>query len=803
MKRSLKTKLIAGIAAASMLMPLAACSKKDGPLGTATQVAENAPWYESEKIVLESGLDVSTYDYVYSQYIGEYNGGYVMAHYGYRNYAAEGVSNSEELLCCYDGEGKLINSVNINDLLKSEGFSADNTSLDDIVCRDGKVSATLGSFDEKTEEVTMYDASLDLESGKIISLTERAGEDKATEGLSYEGSTEVAGYTIKKYWKSGEDDGSVASYVLTVTSPDGTEGTIDLTKLLPNEEIYDMPMLLDIGDDKAIFPVASSNSFKITYKVIDLKALTVAKYDKDMSWLNLMDLYSLTEVPGSGYITKDSDCIKMADFKKGEMKEIVNFNDTNVNRSDIENLQVVSVDDKSVILAGNSSNRLVSGDAVIIKLTKADKNPNVGKTIIRLAVVNGSDYAVSEAVCKFNAENKDYVIQYDNSYTLMNNIDLASLTMDDQDELQSGLYGALGKMENKLAMDLMAGEGPDIIIGGTAFPQLNNDQYMTDLTSDLDLSGLSSNIIDASKTDGKLFQLPITLIVEGMAMEKSIAPSGKTGFTYDEYKKFIDEKCNGTTPFDTYSQKDVLVTFLSAMYKDFVDGDSVNFDNDSFRKTCKFVKENVKDGAVFTEMSENGEYTGDHNADSCPVELSTLYSFSNYLQLSKMRGGAEIALLGIPSVDGRGPILAARTSVGVSAETPSRDGCIAFVKILISEDIQMTAGRAEMIPVNTNALKKTSEEILKEENDRISYNLENLPASQIAAMNLPSKTIDEKTADEFAGLITGAKNIDCSDSAIINIVREEIPAYLEGQKDIDDVIDIINDRAQKVVDERG
>ncbi len=759
MKRSLKTKLIAGIAAASMLMPLAACSKKDGPLGTATQVAEGTPWYESERFVLESGLDVSTYDFVYSQYIGEYNGGYVMAHYGYRNYAAEGVSNSEELLCCYDGEGKLT----------GEGVDI-VTSLDDIVCRDGKVSATLGSFDEKTEEVTMYDASLDLESGKIISLTERAGEDKATEGLSYEGSTEVAGYTIKKYWKSGEDDGSVASYVLKVTSPDGTEGTIDLTKLLPNEEIYDIPMLLDVGDDKAIFPVASSNSFKITYKVIDLKALTVAKYDKDMSWLNLMDLYSLTEVPGSGYITMDSDCIKMADFKKGEMKEIVNFNDTNVNRSDIENLQVVSVDDKSVILAGNSSNRLVSGDAVIIKLTKADKNPNVGKTIIRLAVVNGSDYAVSEAVCKFNAENKDYVIQYDNSYTLMNNIDLASLTMDDQDELQSGLYGALGKMENKLAMDLMAGEGPDIIIGGTAFPQLNNDQYMTDLTSDLDLSGLSSNIIDASKTDGKLFQLPITLIVEGMAMEKSIAPSGKTGFTYDEYKKFIDEKCNGTTPFDTYSQKDVLVTFLSAMYKDFVDGDSVNFDNDSFRKTCKFVKENVKDGAVFTEMSENGEYTGDHNADSCPVELSTLYSFSNYLQLSKMRGGAEIAFLGIPSVDGRGPILAARTSV---------------------------------IPVNTNALKKTSEEILKEENDRISYNLENLPASQIAAMNLPSKTIDEKTADEFAGLITGAKNIDCSDSAIINIVREEIPAYLEGQKDIDDVIDIINDRAQKVVDERG
>ena len=41
------------------------------------------------------------------------------------------------------------------------------------------------------------------------------------------------------------------------------------------------------------------------------------------------------------------------------------------------------------------------------------------------------------------------------------------------------------------------------------------------------------------------------------------------------------------------------------------------------------------------------------------------------------------------------------------------------------------------------------------------------------------------------------------DSAINLILAEEMPAYFLGQKDLDAVIKIAQDRAQKVLDERG
>ena len=45
--------------------------------------------------------------------------------------------------------------------------------------------------------------------------------------------------------------------------------------------------------------------------------------------------------------------------------------------------------------------------------------------------------------------------------------------------------------------------------------------------------------------------------------------------------------------------------------------------------------------------------------------------------------------------------------------------------------------------------------------------------------------------------------MNTSDAAISKIISEEMPAYFSGQKDLEDVIEIMQDRVQKVLDERG
>ena len=51
-------------------------------------------------------------------------------------------------------------------------------------------------------------------------------------------------------------------------------------------------------------------------------------------------------------------------------------------------------------------------------------------------------------------------------------------------------------------------------------------------------------------------------------------------------------------------------------------------------------------------------------------------------------------------------------------------------------------------------------------------------------------------------IIQSCSRVSSVDPAIDNILAEEMPAYFKGQKDLDSVIVIVQDRAQKVLDER-
>ena len=51
-------------------------------------------------------------------------------------------------------------------------------------------------------------------------------------------------------------------------------------------------------------------------------------------------------------------------------------------------------------------------------------------------------------------------------------------------------------------------------------------------------------------------------------------------------------------------------------------------------------------------------------------------------------------------------------------------------------------------------------------------------------------------------LLSSCSRIKCNDPAISKILIEEMPAYFLGQKDLDAVVSIAQDRIQTVLDER-
>jgi hypothetical protein len=72
----------------------------------------------------------------------------------------------------------------------------------------------------------------------------------------------------------------------------------------------------------------------------------------------------------------------------------------------------------------------------------------------------------------------------------------------------------------------------------------------------------------------------------------------------------------------------------------------------------------------------------------------------------------------------------------------------------------------------------------------------------VAVSNRPM-TFSEKTVNDFEKIIDSCSRIYSEDADISKILIEEMPAYFTGQKDLDSVIAIVQDRVQKVLDERG
>ena len=62
--------------------------------------------------------------------------------------------------------------------------------------------------------------------------------------------------------------------------------------------------------------------------------------------------------------------------------------------------------------------------------------------------------------------------------------------------------------------------------------------------------------------------------------------------------------------------------------------------------------------------------------------------------------------------------------------------------------------------------------------------------------------VDESIIDDYNKILRSASTVMSMDPSIYIIINEELPAYFKGQKKIEDVAAIIEDRAQTVVDER-
>ena len=822
--KKLPLKIMSVALVCAIAFSAAACGKKnnsadDGsgigmqePSRRGQKITSDSPWYESTSSTFKPELDKSRKaQYVYSSLVGA-DDKYVVV-YSSGNYQlpedfdwSKYSSKEVEVALVTVVDRSTMKVAATIDLTNNYGISSYSNG---ITYDEGKIKAVITDYDSVNDTSVNNEISFDPATGK--ELETKKIERGNNSGRSYK----VGDYRIDTVlnWEAQE------YYTLIINSPDGNQSTVDIKK--DGKNVYDLPAILPLEGDKALVPASIER--EQCFFELDLKSGALTEKDaKDYDWISTNYLYSaMTGRDGMIYYTTPVGVARI-DMKNKKTDPVFNYSWCGENRTRLNGLSVGDITEDSILLCGESGYNGPFYEAsvpefTIMNLTKASQNPHAGKTVMELYVPYGYvNEKVADALNKYNSTNSDYFIEVTGRYTNDSAYEYNGQLSND-DELQTATLNGDAKVGNKLAIDLLNGEGPDIMMDVANLGQLNNSNYLVDLTKyigTLDSEKYFTNIVEASKIDGKLYQLILCYGIQGIHTDAKYAGASGTGFTTEEYKKYLANELNGKDVI-TSGQAVYFTSLFNAMSDKFIVNGKADFSGPEFAELAKFVKENVQERARNWNDPVTDDGSGPYIAGGVGVMafkgdrllgngqkgfFTTCYGFGSYLYgITELTGGS--AILGIPSTDGRGPQFVPHVSVAVSAQAVNADACGEFVKLLMSEEIQESLSLNDEFVLSKTAFRKEAQIAVDYYNGPGRNNI----YSESEIQNNPNRiiTFSKDNIDAMEKIISSCSRSNASDASINLILIEEMPAYFLGQKELSEVIAIAQDRVQKVLSERG
>ena len=647
----------------------------------------------------------------------------------------------------------------------------------------------------------LYLSAYDFESGKDLLYPVDTETGKADPSNRIDLTAMMpGGSSVNRCVFSGDDVyilGSGNSYSVTVAdlSTGSVRKTLELKEYSRSYGIMFPEGIIAAGQNKAvIWGSTSSNMYfgQIRYVVVDLETGEESALDEKVS----IPIRNLSSCDGN-LVTVTDDGVYLIDLDECSCKMTLSFNCSNCNRFLVNNSDLCYADGETMVFSYSSRN---AGPGqlqnALCYFTRSDSYPASGKNILTVASTEDLDYSISEAIMLFNSGNSSSFIIYDGRYKANLSIDYSN--KDDADKAALDALTAYGSVSDRLAMDIISGTGPDIIITGGANEQLSRSEYFLDLsglTGSIDKDSYFMNVFEAMKYDGALYQLPVGFYVDGLISSKENF-GGRNGMTFDEYLKMVNDVCNGGDPlYDhqlSYSRTEVAVKLFANMNEMFIEDGRIDVNNSAFKAILDYCKD-LPAQAYFDGKDLDMEFEDFMSGkDKMPVQPDR---FNGYIRFEEfyLRFG-DAAISGYPSVDGRSASVGSDLAVSVSSQSEDPESCKEFIDILLSDEIQQSL--TECIPVNSRCAREL---FLAEIDDHNYWNDKGYGDSPFVGT---STYLDPEAADLYVEQLSSATTSSFVYHNISLIIFEEIPAYFEGQKSFDEVCAAINNRAQTVLDER-
>lgn len=494
-------------------------------------------------------------------------------------------------------------------------------------------------------------------------------------------------------------------------------------------------------------------------------------------------------------------------------KVLFSWNDVDVNRKSISSFYLHSDDEIYFI-----SEHMTAADPyfdmnwipqiVLVKLTKEEKNPHAGKSIIEIASYR--NYSMIPDVIL------DRIVEYNldpENKTRIQFVDYSSIStpfppMDTDEEALSA------QTVDKIYLDLMAGAGPDILLGFGEFSQLDNGKILVDLNTMIDgENGLNreeyfDNVLRACEKDGHLYQFPINFIASGMAANSKYT-NGKTSWSYDDFQSIISSLPNDMSMIPETNWSDVLSAFLYGEGRKFIDYENkaVHFDDPEFLKILEIAKQigSMRTAEEITESDLENYYMGTNlgpyylDQGMCASSFCRLIHILEFAQYESACNNG-VSFIGYPGNENGGLSAEYNLSIAISSNSSYQKEAWEFTRFLLDKDTQVECIHlVDGFPIRKDAC----ETVLLEQVERYEKAKATANIGYIRDLLESYPVLDKDTVARAMTMLENIHSVRSFDKTVFLLIKEEAEGYILGSRSAEDVAKNIQNRTATVITERG
>ena len=355
---------------------------------------------------------------------------------------------------------------------------------------------------------------------------------------------------------------------------------------------------------------------------------------------------------------------------------------------------------------------------------------------------------------------------------------------------------------NRMVVDIISGNQPDIYdlssipVGQYAARGLLEDLYpYIDEDADIDRADFVPNILAATETDGKLYELVPSFLIQTIIGRSDIVGDGY-GWTFDEYFDILDSNKNAVALGPNMSCSEFLTEIITYAGEDFIDWSigECSFDSENFRHLLELAKTFPAE-ADLTYL----EYGAIQNGD----QLLVLHEFNDLGMVDAFNTlfNVDISFIGLPGDEASGNAFISDVSLGISSMSEHKDEAWRFLREFLLDGYQ-NARNLVTLPSITSALDAR----MDRRRASASSNGDNSVGMGSISPNdwviLYTKNDAEYDISKSMELIENTNKMARYDKVLLDIVLDEAAAYFAGDKSVEETTKLIQGRAQIYVNEQ-